>query len=167
VPSTSQDSSVEPSPKPRTPQEEEIQPSEFSYPLEEVMFGSPFVSSKPISHLFETEWPRLSFSIIHLASSFMMNLLRKRTLVPWTFLRWWLWSPRERIPQTRMKASLSDFLKNLAHVSSLQSPSHLVPRVLTRTTTTSRSSFAKCLEGWLWMISFIINIANPIVALQH
>ena len=58
--------------------------------LEEVRFVSPFVSSKPISHLYETERPPSPssvFSLVPLAQCFTLNLLKKRTFVPWTFLR--------------------------------------------------------------------------------
>jgi len=58
--------------------------------LEEVKFISLFVLSKPISHLYETERslsPSREFKPVPLAQCFTLNLLKKRTFVPWTFLR--------------------------------------------------------------------------------
>ena len=53
--------------------------------LEKVKFVSPFVLSKPISHLYETERPPSPssvFSLVPLAQCFTLNLLKKRTFVP-------------------------------------------------------------------------------------
>ena len=60
--------------------------------LEEVKFVSAFISPK-LSLIFmklnDLHHPRVSLSLVPLAQSFTLNLLKKRTFVPWSFLRLW------------------------------------------------------------------------------
>ena len=116
--------------------------------------------------------PRSSLSLVPLAlrtlflfiikkqlGSCTMHLLRRRTFRPRTSLRHRLWRMRESIPKMSMKTFLSKFPWIHTRLKNPQSPVRLVSRLFTRTTTTFRSSFLICLEGWLWMLIFIINIA--------
>ena len=106
--------------------------------LEEVRFISPFVLSKPISHLYETERslsPSSEFKPVPLAQCFTLNLLKKRTFVPWTFLVHQLWNLEERIPQISMQDL--NFLTICAHIRRLQSPSRLALHLLAPTDVTT------------------------------
>ena len=151
--------------------------------FEEVKLISPFVSPKLASHPYETEHPsppslepkpcpfghqnivldngRDSTLILHDISP------EKETPMPWTIPKHRLLRPKKRIPQMSMKPSLSKSLKIHAHFWSLKSSFRLKPRAPTRIPTISQSSFINFLEGWLWMLLFIINIAKLLDALWH
>src|SRR6185503_3022622 len=99
--------------------------------------------------------------------AFTMNLLRWRINGPRNFARHRLWSPMKRIPQMSMGILLFTYHVNHAQSMQLQSQACLVHRAHMRTTTNLRSSFAKSLEGWLYMYMFIVNIADFVGALWH